>query len=499
MLLPTRNDFRRLAREARTVPVWCERPADLETPASLYLKLRGHGPSFLLESVERGEQLGRYSFLGVQPRGVLTARGEGVWWQEMGRRPRRLPQRDPLAAARALLAGHRAPPVPGLPRFCGGLVGYLAYDAARYFERVPLPSGVGIGLPDGCWLLADTLIVLDHVQQRLILVATEPLEGDPDAAYARAARRIERLLARLERPMPCEARPRMARTTLPRWQSNLEPEAFEAAVRRAQQYIAAGDIFQVVLSQRFFRPTSADPFVIYRTLRRTNPSPYMFFLELPRDLTLIGSSPEMLVRLDGGRAEVRPIAGTRPRGNSPQADEALARELLADDKERAEHVMLLDLGRNDLGRVCEYGTVQVPERMTVERYSHVMHMVSRVEGVLRPDLDAFDLLRATFPAGTVSGAPKVRAMEIIAELEGERRGPYAGAVGYFSLQGNMDTCIAIRTVILHRGVAHIQAGAGIVADSDPSREYQETCYKAQALMEAVDRAEVDDGCGHRQL
>ncbi|MGC8873264.1 MAG: anthranilate synthase component I [Chloroflexia bacterium] len=497
MLFPSRREFRRLARDGRTVPVWCERPADLETPISVYLKLRGDGPSFLLESVEKGEHLGRYSFLGVRPKGALVAQDDLVWWHTRGEFPQQMREKDPLEAARTVLSRYRAPQLPGLPRLCGGLVGYLSYEAARWFEPVPLARAPGVRVPDACWLLTDTLVVFDHVQHGLLLMAYASSADDPDRAYDRAAERIEELLACLEHPSV--APPGPTAREIPPWESNVEPERFEQAVRRAKSYIAAGDIFQVVLSQRFSRPTAADPLSIYRTLRRLNPSPYMFFLELPGELTLIGSSPEMLVRLDGRHAELRPIAGTRPRGHDGESDRLLAEELLTDAKERAEHVMLVDLGRNDLGRVCEYGSVRVPELMTVERYSHVMHLVSRVEGVLRPDLDAFDLLRAAFPAGTVSGAPKIRAMEIIAELEEERRGPYAGAVGYFSLQGNMDTCITIRTVVLHRGTAYVQAGAGIVADSDPTREYQETCQKARALMEAVDLAEVGDDRCHRQL
>ncbi len=499
MLFPSRTEFRHLAEKGVRVPVWREWPADLETPISLYLKLRGNGPSFLLESVERGEQLGRYSFLGVHPRGVLTAENDQVWWQPDGEPPRLIGQGDPLEAASALLFAYRISLRPELPRFCGGLVGYFSYDAVRWFERVPLAEKPGVGLPDACWLLADTLVVFDHVQHRLLLMACSPADQDVDRAYDQAEARIGALATLLERPVQFPSQPGERRKELPAWQSNLGQERFEEAVRRAQAYIAAGDIFQVVLSQRFTRTTTADPFLIYRTLRRLNPSPYMFLLELPGELALVGSSPEMLVRLEGRQAELRPIAGTRPRDRDPQADRRLAEELLADAKERAEHVMLVDLGRNDLGRVCEYGSVRVSELMSIERYSHVMHIVSRVVGILRPELDAFDLLRATFPAGTVTGAPKVRAMEIIAELEEERRGPYAGAVGYFSFQGNLDTCIAIRTVILHRGRAHVQAGAGIVADSDPAREYEETCHKARALMEAVDLAEVGDDRRHRQL
>jgi anthranilate synthase component 1 len=389
------------------------------------------------------------------------------------------------------MARYRPIAVNGLPRFCGGLVGYLAYDAVRFFERAPLPSRPGLNLPDAVFLLADSLIIFDHVKHRLLIVANALIQDDPTAAYESAVRKIDAIVSRLHQPLtiapPSAAREKSQNDP---WLSSFEQADFEAAVREAKEYITAGDIFQVVLSQRLSRRTTADPFSIYRALRMLNPSPYMFYLELPGDLRLIGSSPEMLAQLDGRQAQVRPIAGTRPRGRTPAEDEALAQELLADPKERAEHVMLVDLGRNDLGRVCSYGSIRVPEKMVVERYSHVMHIVSGVQGELRPELDAFDLLRATFPAGTVSGAPKVRAMEIIADLEGEKRGPYAGGVGYFSYSGNMDTCIAIRTIVMQGDTVHIQAGAGIVADSDPTREYHETLNKAEALTEAVAIAEA---------
>jgi anthranilate synthase component 1 len=480
-----------LAGQGNLLPVWRELPADLETPVSVYLKLRGQGASFLLESVEKGEQVGRYSFLGIEPAGIFTAREGRVSLQENGAtRTLDAPGGNPLAAAQEILARYRPVAVNGLPRFCGGLLGYVAYDAVRFFERASLPPGPGLALPDAVLMLADSLVIFDHVKHRLLVVVNAHLDGDPLAAYQAAVRKIEAIVARLRRPLPPVPTPSpQPGQPQGRWTSNLEQGEFEAAVRRAKEYIAAGDIFQVVLSQRLARRTAAGSFAIYRALRMLNPSPYMFYLELPGDLRLIGSSPEMLVRLDERQAQVRPIAGTRPRGATPAEDEALAQELLADPKERAEHVMLVDLGRNDLGRVCRYGSVQVPEMMTVERYSHVMHIVSGVRGELRPDLNAFDLLQATFPAGTVSGAPKVRAMEIIAELEGQQRGPYAGAVGYLSYAGNMDTCIAIRTIVMQGDTVYVQAGAGIVADSDPAREYHETLDKAQALAEAVRRAE----------
>jgi anthranilate synthase component 1 len=485
--------FQALAQQGNMIPVWRELPADLETPVSVYLKLRQAGPSFLLESVEKGEQVGRYSFLGFEPAGILETRDGQTTLREHGGPPVSLAEGDPLAGARAILSRYQALAAEGLPRFCGGLVGYVGYDAARFFERLPLPEDPGIGLPDVVLMLADTLVIFDHVKHRLLVVANAHVRGDAAAAYEQALGRIEAIVERLNgAPRSVYATPGSRDGGPAAWESNLRQSQFEAAVRRAKEYISAGDIFQVVLSQRLARRTTADPFTIYRTLRMLNPSPYMFFLELPDDLTLIGSSPEMLVRLDARRAQVRPIAGTRPRGSTPEEDEALAQELLADPKERAEHVMLVDLGRNDLGRVCRFGSVRVPEMMGVERYSHVMHIVSAVEGELRPELDAFDLLRATFPAGTVSGAPKVRAMEIIAELEGEQRSHYAGAVGYFDYSGNMDTCIAIRTIAMQGDMAYVQAGAGIVADSDPTREYHETLAKAQALAEAVNRAESGD-------
>jgi anthranilate synthase component 1 len=489
MYHPTLAGVQELAKQGNLVPVWRELPADLETPVSVYLKLRDSGASFLLESVEKGEQVGRYSFLGVEPAGVLTARGGEVLWHKDGTTSRLDgPKGDPLVALKQVLSPYRPVVLEALPRFCGGLVGYLSYEVGRFFDRVPLASKDVLGLPEAVFLLADSLVVFDHVKRRLLVVANAHLQRDPEVAYRAALEKIEAIVSRLRRPLK-QGSIEKAGNGDTACQSNFEQAGFEAAVRQAQEHIVAGDIFQVVLSQRISRRTTADPFSIYRALRMLNPSPYMFYLELPGGLHLIGSSPEMLVRLEGRRAEVRPIAGTRPRRDSRSEDEAMAQELLQDPKERAEHVMLVDLGRNDLGRVCRYGTVKVLDMMVIERYSHVMHIVSSVQGELQPGLDAFDLLRATFPAGTVSGAPKVRAMEIIAELEGEQRGPYAGAVGYFAYSGSMDTCIAIRTIVMQGDTVYMQAGAGIVADSDPAREYEETLGKAQALMEAADLAE----------
>ena len=488
MYKPTLAEIRERQDEGNLVPIVRVLPADLETPVSVYLKLRNGGPSFLLESVEKGEQLGRYSFIGVDPVLSLVARGDEVSFYGAGEALLdRVSGRDPLDVLRETLRRWQPIRVPGLPRFTGGLVGYFGYDLVRFMERLPETAREELGLPDGMWMLADTLVIFDHVKHQLLVLANAHLDGDPTAAYAAAVARIQGVVDRLQRPIEHTLPPQLP--SAGEWTSNFTREDFEAAVRRAKEYIAAGDIFQVVLSQRLSRPTEADPFTIYRALRMTNPSPYMFFLEFPEDVRLIGSSPEMHVRFEDGMAQVHPIAGTRPRGRTPEEDDRLAQELLADPKERAEHVMLVDLGRNDLGRISEFGSVQVPTLMAIERYSHVMHIVSDVVGRVPAGVDAFDVLRATFPAGTVSGAPKVRAMEIIEELEGVRRGPYAGAVGYVGFDGTMDTCITIRTVVMHGDRAYVQAGAGIVADSNPTSEYHETLNKAKALTVAIELAE----------
>mgnify|MGYP001147283266 CR=1 FL=1 len=506
----SREQFFTLASHSQLVPVYRDLPADLETPISVYLKLReeqhgpagasvSEGPSFLLESVERGEQVGRYSFMGFNPRREITVRGRQVTIRDAGRRETRwlAEDQDPLHAVASDLARYQpvAPihdVVRDLPYFFGGAVGYLGYDLVRFFEHLPDAADDDLGLPDLHLLITDTLIAYDHVRHRLVMVANVPVQprSDLDAAYDTAVTRLDAIQSRLRDPLPTS--PALPGRLGGELTSNMPRAHFEAAVRRAKEHIAAGDIFQGVLSQRLSRPTRAAPFSIYRALRRLNPSPYMFFLDLGGDppTRLIGSSPEVLARLQGRQAEVRPIAGTRPRGEDEAADRALEADLLADPKERAEHVMLVDLGRNDLGRVCEFGSVAVPELLAIERYSHVIHIVSRVTGRLRDGLDAYDLLRATFPAGTVSGAPKVRAMEIIEDLEGVRRGPYAGAVGYFGFNGAMDTCITIRTILMQGEFAYLQAGAGIVADSDPGREWEETLHKAQALGTAIEMAEL---------
>lgn len=489
MYQPTLDQVRTLADQGNLIPIYRVLPADLETPVSVYLKLRQAGKSsFLLESVEKGEQLGRYSFIGVDPPLSLTLVGNQITVGGAGGAVfETIEREDPLAELSDILDQRNPIPVPDLPVFTGGAVGYWGYDIVRHFERLPETATEDLDLPDAVFLLADNLVIFDHVKHRLILLANARLNGDVTATYADAIARIEKIAAQLTQPLSPPELPDVSNGN--EWASNKSQEEYEEMVREAKEYIAAGDIFQVVLSQRLTRSTKADPFAIYRALRMTNPSPYMFFLDLPGDLRLIGASPEMHVRLEEGVAQVHPIAGTRWRGETPEEDARLAEDLLADPKERAEHVMLVDLGRNDLGRVCKYGTVEVPVMMTVERYSHVMHIVSDVVGELNDDMDAFSLLRATFPAGTVSGAPKVRAMEIIEELEAGRRGPYAGAVGWIGYDGAMDTCIAIRTILMQDDVCHVQAGAGIVADSDPTYEFNETHNKAQALAVAVEVAE----------
>jgi anthranilate synthase component 1 len=470
-----------------------EMPADLDTPVSVFLRLRGRAPAFLLESVTGGEQVARFSFIGVEPDQAFVLRGRQVESHQNGEvlEESLPPGQDPLDFLRRSLAAFEHRPDTGLPRFAGGLVGYLGYDLIRYFEPTVLQAAHD-DLPDAIFLHATTLVAFDHAFGRLLLIAS-------DTDRSRAEARLDDLQSTLAAPLAHVARhSRSARDV--RLESNMTQEIFENAVLQAKEHIAAGDIFQVVPSQRLSCRTEADPFEIYRALRRLNPSPYMFYFDFAnlagaQPFRLIGASPEMHVRLENGIAALRPIAGTRPRGRTPAEDLAHEQELLADPKELAEHVMLIDLARNDLGRVCEYGSVHVPERMVVERYSHVMHIVSHTEGRLRPDLDAFDLMRATFPAGTVSGAPKIRAMQIITDLEPDSRGPYAGAVGYFGYDGSADTCIALRTLVMRGEQATIQAGAGIVADSDPELEYHETLNKARALAVAIAQAEAANGAG----
>ncbi len=487
---PSRGEVRHLFEQGDLVPVYRTLLGDLETPMSVYLKLAQTGTySFLLESVEGGEQVGRYSFLGVNPKGVIIVKNGEVTRIYKGRRESRplAHGEDPLAAVKSEFMRVTPVRVEGLPRFVGGAVGCLAYDAVRYFERLPDSATDELGAPDAAFMLVDTLVIFDHAKHQLTVLANAHNTGDTDAAYDDALNRIDTIVSALRQPLPPIAQ--AGTPTGEAMQSTHSQADYEAGVLKAKEYIAAGDAFQIVISQRFSRRTSASPVAIYRALRATNPSPFMFLLRFADDFTLVGASPEMMVRLEDGVATNRPIAGSRPRGANEAEDQALADELLADPKERAEHVMLVDLGRNDLGRVCDYGTVKVTRMMYVERYSAVMHIVSQVEGKLRAGMDAFDLLRATFPAGTLSGAPKVRAMEIIEEIEETRRGFYGGAVGYISFDGSMDTCITIRSALVQGDKVSIQAGAGIVADSVPASEYQETINKARAVANAIQRAE----------
>jgi anthranilate synthase component 1 len=474
MYHPTLDEVRQLKKYGNLVPVYHEMIADMETPVSAYLKIARGNYSFLLESVEGGERLARYSFIGTEPSLILKTGGENPV--------------DPLLLIEKEFSRFQSVPIAGLPRFHGGMVGYLSYEVARYFEKLPSPDQDPLGLPESVLMLADTLLVFDHLTHKIKIVSHAHLDGDIERAYLEATAKIDRLVERLEKPVPAEVSPTVS-IEFP-VSSNLSQAEFEAIVSRTKDYIYAGDIIQAVLSQRLSRPTNANPFAIYRALRSINPSPYMYFLHLG-DFYIVGASPELLVRVEDGIVSNHPIAGTRPRSKDAARDAALGEELRNDEKECAEHLMLVDLGRNDIGRISEPGTVEVTQFMDIERYSHVMHLVSHIQGKLRAGFSQFDALRACFPAGTVSGAPKIRAMEIIAELEPDKRGPYAGAVGYFDFSGNLDTAIAIRTIVIKNGVAYVQAGAGIVADSIPEREYEESLNKAQALLAAIKQAEAN--------
>jgi len=485
---------RALAASHGQVPLAHTFLADCETPVSALLKLRDGGPCFLLESVEQGQRLGRYSMIGVRPQAVITAEGDALTLRESDGRERRLDASDPFGAVGdAVEAVRMAPPSdPDAPPFWGGAVGYFGYDLVRRVERLPDMPPDDLGLPDLFVMLTGPVVVFDHLRHRVTISVPCPLdpESDPEPAYWAAVATMAELKGRLAGPVP---RP-TGETGPPELgpvRSNQTQEAFEAAVERVREYVFAGDAFQVVPSQRFSAAMSLDPFAVYRALRTVNPSPYMFFLDTG-EAQLVGSSPEMLVKVEGGSVEMHPIAGTRPRGETLADDQRLARELLADPKERAEHVMLVDLGRNDLGRVSEIGSVRVAELMGVQLYSHVMHIESSVVGRLAAGRRAVDALRATFPAGTLSGAPKVRAMEIIDELEPTKRGPYGGAVGYLGWAGDLDTCITIRTIVCRDGVAHVQAGAGVVADSVPVREHEESVRKAAGMFRAIELAAGQD-------
>ena len=486
--------FKRLASEGNLIPLYREILADFETPVSAFTKI-DHGPSaYLFESVEGGEKWARYSFLGSGSP-MLLQEDKGAIVMTKGsiieRFPvSRQPGETPLDRVQQIMARYRPVPTPNLPRFVGGAVGYVNYDVVRYFEQIPAHRKDDAGFPLMAFLITDTLLIFDNIAHTIKVVANAHVPSgkavDVRGAYADAVSRIDRMIERLKRPL--RRQPASRRRTPMAFTSNMSRADFEKMVIRTKDYIRAGDIVQTVVSQRWETRIKTTPFEIYRALRLVNPSPYMYYLRIG-GVELVGSSPETLVRCEDGRVSLRPIAGTRPRGTTEQEDRLLERELQADEKERAEHVMLVDLGRNDIGRVAKKGTVVVDGLMKVERYSHVMHLVSQVNGWLDEEKSSYDVLQACFPAGTVSGAPKIRAMQIIEELEPTRRGPYAGAVGYFSFSGNMDMAINIRTVIIKGRRAYIQAGAGIVADSEPKREYDETCNKARAMMKAIELAE----------
>ncbi len=483
MYYPSLEEVKKLAQEqgGNLVPIYREINADLETPVSAYLKIARDSYSFLLESVEGGERLARYSFIGTEPYSVIkTGLGQKDGYV------------DPLILVEQEMSRFKPVPVKGLPRFIGGAVGYLSYEAVGHFERLPSPETDPLGLPESVFMMTTTLLVFDHLRHKIQVVSHAQLNGDVEVAYDLAVARIEELVNRLEKPLTRRRRHSTEKAAANKqYTSNISQKDYEVIVERTKEYIYAGDIIQAVPSQRLARPTRAAPFDIYRSLRTVNPSPYMYYLNMG-DFQIIGASPELLVQVEDGAVSTHPIAGTRPRSHDQEKDDLLENELRNDEKERAEHIMLVDLGRNDIGRVSQPGTVKVTQLMDVERYSHVMHLVSHVTGKLKSEYTAYDALRACFPAGTVTGAPKIRAMEIIAEMEPNKRGPYAGAVGYFSLSGNMDTAITIRTIVFNDSVAYVQAGGGIVADSNPRSEYQETLDKASALLRAIDEAEAGD-------
>jgi len=488
MYSPSREEFLKLARQGNLIPVYREILADMETPVSAFCKIDDRKSAFLLESIAGGEKWARYSFLGVGSGRAFRCSGDYFEILENGQPVVCGSTANPLAELKTFLSPYEPVALPELPRFFGGAVGYLGYDMMRHIEDLPDLNEREIGTYDSWFLITETLLIFDNMQQKIKVISNVHLRDgvDPGDSYDQAMQRIDGMIGLLRKPLP--GRSERRRPVLEEeLQSNFSRPDFEAAVERCKDYVRSGDVIQVVLSQRFSGDLDAEPFDIYRALRTINPSPYMFYLQF-NETRVIGASPEVLVRKEGDHVEVRPIAGTRPRGSTFEEDQRLEQELLADPKERAEHIMLVDLGRNDLGRVCATGSVQVDELMVIERYSHVMHIVSNVSGRLLPGYDALDVFAATFPAGTLSGAPKIRAMEIIEELEPVRREIYGGAVGYISFDGNMDLAIAIRTLVAHRDRIHLQAGAGIVADSDPASEYEETVNKAMGVKLAIEMA-----------
>jgi len=486
MIYPDIKTFTQKSREGNLIPVYREILADLETPLSAYLKLKGDA-SFLFESVEGGEKWGRYSFIGSNPSVIIEGTGLELTITRGRKKETVTAEKDPLEIVEAELKKYTPVIVPGLPRFFGGFVGYIGYDTVRHFEKLPDHGHRGPNLPDIFLMLTDTLVVFDNLTHKIKVISNAHIEGSPQKAYNAAERKINGIVKKLRSQIlpPRQARPASKGK---KFSSNFSKPGFMKAVEKTKEYVKAGDIIQAVISQNFEKATSIQPINAYRALRVINPSPYMYYIETGKS-TIVGSSPEILVRVEGDTLELRPIAGTRPRGMTHDEDVLLEEELRADPKDIAEHILLVDLGRNDLGRVAVTGSVKVTELMTVERYSHVMHLVSNVTAAIRKDLSAVDVLRASFPAGTVSGAPKIRAMEIIEELEPTRRGPYAGSIGYFDFSGNMDMCITIRTILFQNKKASIQAGAGIVADSDPEKEYNETVNKARGMFRAIEEAE----------
>ncbi len=480
MYYPSLEQVASYEGKANLVPVYREINADLETPVSAYLKVAKGPYSYLLESVEGGERMARYSFIGTDPQKIIkTGAGE------------KLDAIDPLKPVEEMLSEYKLADVDYLDKFNGGAVGYIAYDAVRYFEELPTPDADPLALPESIFMLSTTYLVFDHLRHKIKVVSHARLTGDVKSAYEEAIARIEEVARRLK-SFPNIPEPNLDMRTDADIEFNMTRERYEDMVNKTREYIVAGDVIQTVVAQRMSRPTSAHPFQIYRSLRAVNPSPYMYYLDMG-DFQIVGASPELLVQVVDGKVAVHPIAGTRRRGRNEAEDLELEQELRTDEKERAEHIMLLDLGRNDVGRVSKPGTVEVTQILDIERYSHVIHLVSHVTGQLQERYSNYDALRACFPAGTVSGAPKIRAMEIIAELEPDRRSVYAGAVGYFDFSGNMDTAIAIRTLVVKDGIAHVQAGGGIVYDSNPEDEYMETMHKASAIFKAIDQAEREIG------
>lgn len=497
-ITPTLEEIRGLREQGNLCPIYTEILADLETPVSAFLKLAGDKPhSFLLESVTGGQNVGRYSFIGSDPYMTLRMH-DGVAHAIQRGYKQTIRYDDPLLVLDSFLNAYRPVRLPNLPIFVGGAVGYMTYECARYFEKLPIPEVRPYDMPDSWWMFVDTLLVFDHVKHKIMVVSHVHLDADDlEAEYARAIGVIEAVVAKLAKPIDDRRRttddgPNKAlhnpSSVVGRPSSNFTEDEFKANVLAAQEYVMAGDIFQVQISQRFSKPTKADSFTVYRALRTVNPSPYMFYIRTGEG-DLVGASPEMLVKVENGVVDTRPIAGTRWRGKDPVEDEQLAQDLLADEKERAEHLMLVDLGRNDVGRIAVPGSVSVPVFMTIEKYSHVQHIVSWVRGQLRPDLKPIDALRACFPAGTVTGAPKIRSMEIIAEMEQQQRGIYAGGVGHVGFNGDLDLCIALRTMVVKDGIAYAQAAAGVVADSTPEYEYAESRNKAAASLRAIEVAE----------